>query len=57
MGNGVHDDAGEMRGTHGGEGVVQVVQRPSNDHDVVNVEPEGEHGCSEANSCTHGAKY
>lgn len=38
---------------YGGEGVVQVVQSPSNDHDVVNVQPEGEHGCSQTNSCTH----
>lgn len=45
--------AGEMCFTYCGEGVVQVIQSPSNDHNVVNVEPEGEHGCSKANSCTH----
>lgn len=42
------------RHTYGSEGVVQVVKSPSNDHDVVNVQPEGENGSGEADTC--GAK-
>lgn len=37
--------------TYSGEGVVQVVNGPSNDYNVVNVEPEGQNSRCKAHTC------
>lgn len=36
--------------TYWTKGVEQVVERPGNDDDVVDVEPEGQHHCSQTNT-------
>ena len=36
--------------THRGEGVVQVVDGPGDDDNVVDVQPEGQHSCREAHT-------
>lgn len=36
--------------TYSGEGVVQVVNGPSNDYNVVNVKPEGQDSCCKAHT-------
>lgn len=40
----------ELYNTYSGEGVVQIVNGPSNDDNVVNVKPEGQDSCCKANT-------
>lgn len=42
---------GRARATHRGEGVVQVVDGPGDDDNVVDVQPEGQHGGGKAHTC------
>lgn len=42
---------GAVRVTHRSERVEQVVERPGNDDDVVDVEPEGQHNGGYSNTC------
>lgn len=39
-----------LNNTYSGEGVVQVVNGPSNDYNVVNVKPEGQDSCCKAHT-------
>lgn len=41
---------GAVRVTHRSEGVEQVVERPGDDDDVVDVEPEGQHDGGNSNT-------
>lgn len=41
---------GKVRHTYSGEGVVQVVNGPGNDNNVVNVKPKGQHSCCQAHT-------
>lgn len=40
----------QVEGTHRGEGIVQVVDSPGDDDDVVDVQPEGQHSRGKAHS-------
>lgn len=41
---------GTQCNTYSGEGVVQVVNSPGNDYNVVNVKPEGQDSCCKAHT-------
>lgn len=46
--------------THSGEGVVQIVNSPSNDYNVIDIEPKRQNGSSQTHTCNnqkiHGSR-
>lgn len=48
------NEVNEISGTHSREGIVQVVNGPGNDHNVIDIQPEGQNSSSQADTWKNG---